>query len=93
MNNIQIADGTVMIDGVVYLPLAQEINAESVGELLKKARKNKGLSTSQLAKLTQCSKQHINLIERGNANMSLRVAKRIANALQLDIRQIAILTN
>lgn len=50
-------------------------------ELLKKKRKEKGLSQRKTAKLSKITQQHYNAIESGKSGCSTKVAKRIADVL------------
>lgn len=91
MQNIEIKNGVVTIDGVIYQPIFYDPTVQTVGELIRKTRESKNLSTAQLAEKSGCTKQHISRIEQNENKPTLKIAKRICNALALDIRQLAIL--
>jgi UDP-N-acetylglucosamine 1-carboxyvinyltransferase len=58
---------------------------QSVGALIRDARKQRGLTQSQLAELLNTSQSAIHRVEAGNQNLSLEMINRIATALQSDI--------
>ncbi len=93
MQNIQIIDGVVTIDGVIYQPIYHDPTVKTIGELIKKVRESKNLSTAKLAEKSGCTKQHISKIEQNKHGLTLKVAKRISNTLGIDIRQLALLIN
>ena len=52
---------------------------------VKKARKAKGLSQENLAHLAHIDRTYLPSIEKGERNVSLNVAHRIAKALDVDL--------
>ena len=57
------------------------------GKNLRKFRKKKCLTQEVLAFKANLDRTYIGRIERGERNISLAVAERIANALQIDIKE------
>ena len=57
------------------------------GKNLKKFRKKRNLTQEELAFKANLNRTYIGRIERGERNISLAVAERIANALQIDIKE------
>ncbi|UOQ95580.1 XRE family transcriptional regulator [Halobacillus shinanisalinarum] len=62
--------------------------SQQVGSTLRKVRNNKGLSLQELADLSNVSKLTLGNIERGEANPSLSVIWKIANALSIPISSL-----
>ncbi len=60
----------------------QTTSPESIGRLVRDARKQRGLTQSELASLLSTSQSAIHRIESGNQNLSLEMINRIANALE-----------
>ncbi len=58
---------------------------QSVGALIRDARKHRGLTQHQLAELLGTSQSAVHRIEAGNQNLSLEMINRIATALDSDI--------
>ncbi len=56
--------------------------------LLKKIRKEKGVSLQQLAKITGISTSHLNYIEKNEKEPSISVLVRISAALNVDIKEL-----
>lgn len=54
---------------------------ELFGKRIKEARKAKGLSQEKLANLAEVDRTYLPEVERGERNISLIVAEKIANAL------------
>lgn len=54
---------------------------ERFGKRIKEARKAKGLSQEKLANLAEVDRTYLPEVERGERNISLVVAEKIANAL------------
>lgn len=61
-------------------PIAMNIN-ERFGRRIKEIRKAKGLSQEKLANLAEIDRTYLPEVERGERNISLVVAEKIANAL------------
>ena len=59
---------------------AMNIN-ERFGKRIKEVRKAKGLSQEKLANLAEVDRTYLPEVERGERNISLIVAEKIANAL------------
>ena len=56
-----------------------------IGNLIRDARKHRGLTQSQLAELLSTSQSAINRIEKGHQNLSLETLARIGAALESEI--------
>src|SRR6188474_1678866 len=56
-----------------------------IGNLIRDARKHRGLTQHQLAELLGTSQSAINRIERGHQNLSLEMLARIGEALDSEI--------
>lgn len=56
-----------------------------LGKLLAKIRKEKGLSTYQLAELTGIRQPHISRLENGRSNASTDTINKVASALGVRI--------
>ncbi|MDR0575526.1 MAG: helix-turn-helix domain-containing protein [Tannerella sp.] len=56
-----------------------------IAELVAKFRKEKGLSTYQLAELTGLRQPHISRLEKGKMNMSIDTLNKIAAALGVTV--------
>lgn len=54
---------------------------EKFGRRIKEIRKAKGLSQEKLANLAEIDRTYLPEVERGERNISLVVAEKIANAL------------
>jgi transcriptional regulator with XRE-family HTH domain len=54
---------------------------EKFGHRIKEIRKAKGLSQEKLANLAEIDRTYLPEVERGERNISLVVAEKIANAL------------
>lgn len=54
---------------------------ERFGQRVKEIRKAKGLSQEKLANLAEIDRTYLPEVERGERNISLVVAEKIANAL------------
>lgn len=54
---------------------------ERFGQRIKEIRKAKGLSQEKLANLAEIDRTYMPEVERGERNISLVVAEKIANAL------------
>lgn len=62
-----------------------EASPANVGRLIRDARKQRGLTQSQLSKVLGTSQSAIHRIESGHQNLSLDLINRIANALESQI--------
>lgn len=58
------------------------------GKQVKKARKEKGYTQSDLAEMTGYSVQHISHIETGNTKLSVELLIELANALNASLDQL-----
>lgn len=58
---------------------------------LKKQRYKLGVSQERLAELCGLHRTFIGLIERSNRNITLKNAKKIADALQVDIKDLLLI--
>src|SRR3546814_1403469 len=56
-----------------------------IGNLIRDARKHRGLTQQQLADLLGTSQSAVNRIERGHQNLSLEMLARIGSALDSEI--------
>lgn len=54
---------------------------QKFGQRIKETRKAKGLSQEKLANLAEIDRTYLPEVERGERNISLVVAEKIANAL------------
>jgi len=57
-----------------------------IGDEIRKARKNKGWTQIELAKMAKLSQQTISFVEKGYTNISVKTLKRIADAVGLRIK-------
>lgn len=58
--------------------------AESIGDIIKRLREEKGLSQRQLATLSNVDRGYINQLEAGKGgSISLRTARKLAAALEV----------
>ncbi|MFO7888807.1 MAG: helix-turn-helix transcriptional regulator [bacterium] len=58
------------------------------GKNLKKIRNEKGFSQEELAFIVNLDRTYIGRIERGERNISLSTAEKIANALEVNIDKL-----
>lgn len=58
---------------------------ERIGLLVAKIRKEKGLSTYQLAGLTGLRQPHISRLEKGKMNMSIDTLNKIAIVFEMSV--------
>ena len=65
--------------------------AKRLKDLIKRARKSKGYSLNQLGKLVGTWGTYIGQIEKGDRTPSDSVSKKLALALDLDLREVIIL--
>ena len=59
-----------------------------IGEMIAKVRKEKGMSKTQLAKLTDINIGHLTHIEKGERNPSHKALKNICKALDIPYQQL-----
>ena len=72
----------VVYRGVILLVKITAMNInERFGKRIKEVRKAKGLSQEKLANLAEVDRTYLPEVERGERNISLVVAEKIANAL------------
>ena len=57
------------------------------GEKVKEYRIKKGLSQEALANLAEIDRTYLPSIEKGKTNVSIVIAEKIANALEIDIKK------
>jgi len=58
------------------------------GEKVREIRTQKGLSQEQLAHIANVHRTYIGMIERAEKNITLINIEKIANALQIDIKDL-----
>tara|TARA_R110002074_G_C12148358_1_gene629926 strand:- start:253 stop:486 length:234 start_codon:yes stop_codon:yes gene_type:complete len=58
------------------------------GEKVREIRKKKGLSQEELAHKANLHRTYIGMIERGEKNITLINIEKIANALDIDIKEL-----
>jgi transcriptional regulator with XRE-family HTH domain len=58
------------------------------GEYVFQLRKERGLSQSDLAGMSNLDKRQIRRIEKGEANSTLSTVKRVADALEINVRDL-----
>ena len=59
--------------------------AQQVGEMIREARKSKGLTQKELGEKLGVTTQAINGYESGGQNLTVRTLKKIADALELPL--------
>ena len=59
--------------------------AEQVGQLIREARKAKGLTQSELAEQLGISVSTVNKYEKDSQNLTINTLKKIASALKLKL--------
>ena len=59
-----------------------------IGDMIAKARKEKGMTKTELAKLTDINIGHLTHIEKGERNPSHKALKNICNALNIPYQQL-----
>jgi len=67
----------------------EEFKLEVLGELIRKKRKEKGLTQSQLAKLIHTKKQAISRLERHPQNVTIATLFKISRALGTTLIKVA----
>lgn len=60
---------------------------ESFGQRVKLLRKGKGLSQEDLAEKSGLNRPYISAIEQGKRNVSLEVIEKLAEALEIAIKE------
>lgn len=70
-------------EGVARADLSDEGAASSIGGVIRRARKEQGLTLQQLAESSELSLSYLSQIERNLLNPSVGTLKRIAEALDL----------
>jgi len=65
-----------------------DIDYAAIGQNIKRARKQKGMTQEQLADITGISKVHISNMENANTNVSLASLVKIARALDASIDRL-----
>ena len=61
----------------------------SIGENIRRLRKQKKLTLKQLGNIVHLSKQAIGQYERGERTPNIKILQQIANALGVDINDLA----
>lgn len=62
--------------------------SQGIGERIRRLRKEKGLTLSQMSSLCKCSSSLLSQIETGNVNPSLSTMKSIGDALGISLAQL-----
>lgn len=73
------------ISAMRYPSGVSETSRDSIGRLIRDARKQRGMTQQQLAHVLNTSQSAIHRIEAGNQNLSLDMINRIADALESPI--------
>ena len=55
---------------------------------IREVRENKGISLTELSKITHISKSHLSNIERGEKEPSISILIRVAIALKVDEKEL-----
>ncbi|MDR7369505.1 MULTISPECIES: helix-turn-helix domain-containing protein [Flavobacterium] len=61
---------------------------QKFGLKIKELRKLKGLSQEKLANLAEIDRTYLPTIEKGERNVSIEVVERLANALEVKIKDL-----
>lgn len=61
---------------------------ETIAINIKKQRKEKGISQESLAYMASIDRTYMTEIENAKRNLSIKVLEKIANALEIDIKQL-----
>ena len=61
--------------------MEEEALAEEFGALIRRLRHARGLSQEMLAEAAKLERAYVGMIERGETNVSVRTALKLANAL------------
>ena len=60
---------------------------QEFGKRLNQLRKEKKMSQEQLAELSELNRPYISAIEQGKRNVSIEVIEKLAQALEIEIRE------
>jgi transcriptional regulator with XRE-family HTH domain len=63
------------------------------GEKVRETRKDKGLSQEELAHKADLHRTYIGMIERAEKNITLINIEKIANALNIDIKELLVIND
>lgn len=77
-----------MFNGAMKQEISEKQILESFGRNVRRYRKERSLSQEQLGDKCQLDRTYIGSVERGERNIGLVNIYRIANALQLDVREL-----
>ena len=61
---------------------------QKFGIKIKELRKKRGLSQEKLANLAEIDRTYLPTIEKGERNVSIEVVERLANALEVKVRDL-----
>ncbi len=61
---------------------------QKFGNKIKELRKQKGLSQEKLANLADIDRTYLPTIEKGERNVSIEVVEKLANALNVEIKDL-----
>lgn len=61
---------------------------QKFGIKIKNLRKSKGLSQEKLANLAEIDRTYLPTIEKGERNVSIEVIERLANALDISVKDL-----
>lgn len=61
---------------------------QKFGIKIKELRKQKGLSQERLANLADIDRTYLPTIEKGERNVSIEVVEKLANALNVEIKDL-----
>lgn len=61
---------------------------KTIASNIKKYRKEKGISQENLANIASIDRTYMTDIENAKRNLSIKVLEKIANALEIDIKQL-----
>ena len=62
--------------------------SERFGQVVKSVRERQGMSQEKLAELAEIDRTYVSMIERGKKHPTLKVASRIADALNMRLSEI-----
>ena len=65
--------------------MEEEALAEEFGALIRRLRYGRGLSQEMLAEAAKLERAYVGMIERGETNVSVRTALKLAKALDLTL--------
>ena len=66
---------------------------QNIGERIRRARRNKGMSQSKLAELLQISETHMSDIERGKSCGSMLIIRKLATILEVSADWLLLIDN